>query len=97
MNIQTIPIIAAITYALIECYKVVFSRFSKTSCFIPLIAAFLGAGIGIILFQFCPGLIAANTWYDALIIGGFSGLTATGVNQIGKQLIKSKDDTNSSK
>ena len=97
MSIQTIPIIAAITYALIECYKVVFSRFSKASCFIPIIAAFLGAGIGLILFQFCPSLIAANTWYDSLIIGGFSGLAATGVNQIGKQLAKSKDNTNSSK
>ena len=97
MNIQTIPTIAAITYALIECYKVVFSRFSKASCFIPIIAAFLGAGIGLILFQFCPNLIAANTWYDSLIIGGFSGLAATGVNQIGKQLVKSKDNTNSSK
>jgi len=50
----------------------------------------LGLGIiaGVICFYFIPSIIPASNVVIAIIIGGASGLSATGTNQIIKQLNK---------
>lgn len=45
---------------------------------------------GIICFYFIPSIIPATNVIVAIIIGGASGLTATGTNQIFKQINKEK-------
>lgn len=94
-TIVTIPAIAAIFYSLIDIVKTACGGDEKFKRFIPLISAALGAVIGIIAFYFVPGVIETENVLVALVIGGASGLSATGVNQAVKQLVKgvnSNDD-----
>lgn len=90
--IQSAPFIVFIVYALIELYKVVFSKFPKASNLIPIIAAFLGGALSIIAYYFLPSFLNAANWFEALIIGCMSGLSSTGINQIGKQIVKIKNE-----
>lgn len=60
----------------------------KLDRFIPVICGVLGAILGIVIFYTIPGFIAADNWLVAFATGLFSGLSATGVDQIYKQLFK---------
>jgi len=66
----------------------------KVLRFIPLIAATLGAVFGVIAFYAAPEIIPASNVLLALLIGGSSGLAATGTHQVFKQLHKDKEDKN---
>ena len=59
---------------------------------IPLISAALGAILGLVAYYAVPSIIPAANVCVAILIGGASGLTATGTNQIIKQLGKKGDD-----
>jgi integral membrane sensor domain MASE1 len=61
---------------------------------IPIIAALLGAIIGVVTFYVYPSVLVADNIWQAIIMGGASGLTATGANQVFKQLQKNKEDNN---
>ena len=61
--------------------------------FIPLVAAALGAALGVVAYFAVPSIVPAENVFVAILIGIASGLTATGTNQIIKQLGK-KDDGN---
>lgn len=54
--------------------------------FIPSICGVLGAILGIVIYFAIPNFIPAENWFVALCIGIVSGLSATGINQIYKQL-----------
>lgn len=54
--------------------------------FIPVICGVLGAVLGIVMFITIPNYIPADNWAVAIAIGIVSGLSATGANQIWKQL-----------
>lgn len=56
--------------------------------FIPVICGVIGAILGIVVYLTIPGFIAADNWLVALVTGLFSGLSATGADQIYKQLFK---------
>ena len=56
--------------------------------FIPLIALGIGIILGLVFYFACPSIISASNWFVAILIGGASGLSATGCNQIFKQLKK---------
>ena len=58
----------------------------KLDKFIPCICGVLGAIMGIVIFITIPNFIPAENWAVALAIGIVSGLSATGVNQIYKQI-----------
>ena len=60
----------------------------KVLRFLPLIAAGLGAVLGIVAFFSLPEIIPAGDAFTAILVGGASGLAATGTNQIVKQLSK---------
>ena len=92
LNLISVPAIAAIVYWVINIIKHAVGENEKFKKFIPLIAAALGILGGIICYYAAPSIIPAPNIVVAIVIGGASGLTATGTNQIIKQLGK-KDET----
>lgn len=62
------------------------------SCYIPTIVGTVGGILGVVAMYIMPGFIASD-FLTAVAIGIVSGLAATGVDQIGKQLaLPSKED-----
>ena len=88
LNLISVPAIAAAVYAIIEVIKKCVGENEKFYRFIPLIALVIGVIAGIICFFFIPSIIPASNVVIAMVIGGASGLTATGTNQIIKQFSK---------
>ena len=68
-TIITVPAIAAIVYTVIDIVKTACGGDEKFKRFIPLIAAALGAVLGIIAFYFVPGVIETENILVALVIG----------------------------
>lgn len=58
----------------------------KLDKFIPVICGSLGAILGVVIFLTIPNFIPAENWAVAVAIGIVSGFSATGINQIWKQL-----------
>ena len=58
----------------------------NTDKFIPIICGVVGAILGIVMFLTIPNFIPADNWAVAIAVGIVSGLSATGTNQIHKQL-----------
>lgn len=54
--------------------------------FIPVICGLLGIILGITMFFTIPNFIPANNWAEAVCVGIVSGLSATGINQVYKQI-----------
>ena len=95
LNLISVLAIAAVVYWVINIIKHAVGENDKFKKFIPLIAAVLGVVCGIICYYAVPSIIPAPNIVVAIVIGGASGLTATGTNQIIKQLGK-KDDADGS-
>lgn len=93
LELVSVPAIAAIVYWVIALVKNAVQS-EKFNRFIPLLAAALGILLGVIAFYAVPGIIPADNVFAAILVGGASGLTATGTDQIIKQLAKNKDDKN---
>ena len=91
-EITTIPALAAIVYTIIDIAKTALGGDERFKRFIPLIACVLGAGCGVIAFYCVPGVMETENLLVALILGAASGLSATGANQIGKQLTHTAED-----
>lgn len=95
LNIASVPAITAIVYGIMAGYKIIVNGRENLIRLIPVIAAALGACIGIAAFYGIPGVMVADNALTAILIGGASGLAATGTNQAFKQIyksIKGKDD-----
>lgn len=60
--------------------------------YIPVIMGFLGAALGALSYFIAPEIVIANDIITAIAIGIVSGLASTGVNQVGKQLVKSETE-----
>ena len=89
LEIVCVPAIAAVVFLLIEVYKKFIAKGrEKFLNFIPLISGGLGLILGIVFFYAFPAIIAATNVLGAILIGLCSGLSATGCNQIFKQLKK---------
>lgn len=87
-EITTIPALAAIVYTIIDITKTAMGGDEKFRRFIPLIACVLGAVCGVVAFYFVPGVLDTQNILVAIVLGAASGLSATGTNQIAKQLTK---------
>lgn len=87
MNFTSVPIIVVCCYIFGEIYKVVFKSKTEAYKFIPVLLAVIGGILGVVIFFTNPEMIfdAENVWI-ALGIGIVSGVSATGTNQIVKQL-----------
>lgn len=84
MMVTEIPIITAIVYSLLAAYKASVSN-QKFINIIPVIAAFLGAALGIAAWFTVP-YNSAGDIFQAIYHGIAAGLAATGLNQVIKQL-----------
>ena len=94
-EITIIPALAAIVYTIIDITKTALGGDDKFKRFIPLIACTLGAVCGVVAFYCVPGVMETENLLVAIILGASSGLSATGTNQIAKQLTKTaKEETN---
>lgn len=102
LEIVCVPVIVALVFTIMELYKKFIAKDKETLVrIIPLIACALGIVLGIVCFYAFPSIISASNIWTAILIGGASGLSATGCNQIFKQLRKfginvsevEKDDT----
>ena len=91
LELISVPAIAAIVYWVINLLKYTFNNSEKFKRFIPLTSAFLGATLGVICFYSMPSVISTDSALIAFVIGGASGLSATGANQVIKQLAKPSD------
>lgn len=60
----------------------------KFKKFIPLLALILGVVIGVICYYALPEVLSASSLAMAIVMGGASGLAATGGDQVVKQLMK---------
>lgn len=85
MNIASVPIIVTLVLGIIQILKGIAGNNEKFLHSIPVLAAVLGAILGLIAFYIIPDLIPATNVFYAIIIGGFSGLTSVGCHQIVKQ------------
>lgn len=86
IEIAAVPVIVTAVYWAINLYKKVTKEQEKFLKFIPLIAAGLGVILGVVAYFAMPEIIPADN--VAILIGGASGLAATGTNQVFKQLSK---------
>lgn len=87
MVCANVPIIVICCYLIGEIYKAIFKRKPEVYKLIPIILPIIGGIIGIVIYLTNPEEIfnAPNFW-EALLIGIISGSSATGANQIIKQL-----------
>ena len=91
-EITSIPALAAIVYTIIDIAKTALGGDERFKRFIPLIACLLGAGCGVVAFYCVPGVMETENLLVAIILGASSGLSATGTNQVAKQLTKPKKE-----
>lgn len=99
LEVVSVPAIVGIVYLALFVYKQVATaemvNSEKWIRIIPLLAAVLGVILGVIAYFCIPEIMPADNVFMAILIGGASGLTATGINQIYKQL-SSKDEKDES-
>lgn len=91
VELISVPAIAAVVYWIINLIKYTVGDNEKFKRFIPILATILGAICGVVCFFAIPTIVPAENILVAIVIGGASGLTATGANQIIKQLGKGDD------
>ncbi len=92
LELISVPAIAAVVYWVINLIKYTVGENEKFKRFIPLVATALGVVCGVICYFAIPSIVPAQNVLVAIVIGGASGLTATGANQIIKQLTKGDGD-----
>ena len=86
MDFTSIPIIVVCCYIFGEIYKFIFRNKQETYKLIPIFTSTIGGILGVVMFFTCPEIILADNGWVALGIGIVSGASATGTNQIIKQL-----------
>ena len=89
VDIVCVPVIVSLVFAIMEAYKKIIAKENETLIrIIPVISCVLGIAFGILCFYASPSIIPATNVWTAILVGGASGLSATGCNQIFKQLKK---------
>lgn len=98
MNFTAVPIIVICCYLCGEIYKAIFRNHTNAYRFIPLVTSVLGGMLGVVIFLTNPEVIldAPNIWV-AIGIGVVSGASATGANQIIKQIFQQTNEDTENK
>lgn len=86
MELISVPIIMAIVYGIIEAIKLPFKNNQTFTTFLPLIAGFIGIILGVVAYYAVPEIITTHNVLHVILIGLCSGLSATGCNQVVKQM-----------
>lgn len=92
LNTASVPAIAAVVYWVVNLIKFTTKNNEKVLTLIPVISAGLGGAFGLVSFFFVPEIMPTTNIVSAIVIGGASGLTATGFNQIFKQISKNNGE-----
>lgn len=90
----SVPVISIIVYWVINLIKHTFNHNEKLKRWIPLLAASFGVVIGIVAYYVAPNLGLGNNVLVAAVIGGASGLSATGAHQVMKQMSAQNGEAN---
>ena len=90
LEMISVPSIVVIVYSVIAVINQAVNGNEKLKRFIPLISMGLGVILAIIAFYAIPSIIPAENIFAAIIIGGASGLSTTGIHQAFKQLKKTE-------
>ena len=89
LEIICVPVIVSLVFSIMEIYKRFIAKDKETLVrIIPTIGCVIGIIAGIVCFYAFPSIISATNIWTAILIGGASGLSATGCNQIFKQMSK---------
>ena len=99
-EIISVPAITALVFSIMEIYKKYIAKEKEVlMAIIPIIAGLLGVGLAVIMFLANQSFIPANNIWSAILIGATSGLSATGCNQIVKQMgsVKKKSSESNNK
>lgn len=92
LEIVSVPVIIGIVYFAMEAYKALVKNAPAVwTNLIPVWAAILGVGLGVIAYFFVPAIMPADDIFTAILIGLSSGLGAVGVHQVGKQISNTKN------
>ena len=92
LEIVSVPVIIGIVYFVMEVYKALIKNAPAVwTNLIPVWAAILGVGLGIIAYFFVPAIMPADDVFTAILIGLSSGLGAVGIHQVGKQISNTKN------
>lgn len=88
VEFTSIPIIVVLCYIIGEIYKAIFRKKKEAKKLIPIVMAIVGGILGILIYLTNPEIIfkAENIWI-AIVVGIASGESATGTNQIIKQIL----------
>jgi hypothetical protein len=86
VQIVSVPVITSLVYGAMQLYKYTVNGNEKCVRLIPVISVVLGAALGVTAFYAVRQIIAADNVLNAVLIGGVSGLAATGSHQLAKQL-----------
>ena len=88
VEFTSIPIIVVLCYIIGEIYKVIVRKKKEAKKLIPIVMAIVGGILGILIYLTNPEIIfkAENIWI-AIVVGIASGESATGTNQIIKQIL----------
>lgn len=92
MNFTSIPIIVVCSYLVGELYKLIFQYKPNAYKFIPIVTPLVGGILGIAIFLTTPDLLGVQNIWNALLLGIVSGASATGANQIIKQIFINKQE-----
>ena len=98
LGFVAIPAIIVIVYLVAEAAKILMKKLDSEDLkkIIPVICGITGAILGIAMWYLTPDMMSsvASDPFSALAVGIFSGLSAVGVNQVGKQLLSNTKNTN---
>lgn len=89
-SFTAIPCITVAVYLLAEIFKAITKE--KHNKYIPIVCGTLGAILGIIIFFVAPELIPGKDVFCSLATGIISGFSATGINQVYKQVSSGEDE-----
>lgn len=93
MELTSMPIIVIICYLIGEIYKILFKNKDELFKFIPIFVSLIGGIIGVIMFFLNPEIINVSNFWAAFVVGVISGASATGTNQIIKQIFFKGEQT----
>ncbi|MBQ2723363.1 MAG: enolase [Clostridia bacterium] len=86
----SVPCIATAVYVIVAVLKYTTDNNEKFKRFLPLISLVLGAICGVVCYHFFPQIEVFDSIAMAIVQGAVSGLTATGFDQIFRQLAKNQ-------
>ena len=95
LDFATVPAITLISFWVVELIKQITNNNQTFKRFIPITATAIGVVLGLVIFFTLPNISIASNWLFACVVGGASGLAATGSNELIKQLKKNYNDPES--